>query len=220
LLIAAAAIGARWAQAPWKAFARLRDGVTAHYQEEVRMFLALNKLVPHAALVVTELDNVVLGEYANSKAWLGIDLGTTRLTYDVPVKFFYAVSLAGEEPFTFTFEDARTLTVTFEAPSLFSLEPDIGKLEQAVAIGWARTAALSGANVKARFKERVMADLHARGEALAQQDLVREPARKRLVELVGVFLQQVHPAEAAAVKTIRVRFRGETGPVAATARPD
>lgn len=206
--------------APWRAFSRLAAAMSAQYHDQVRMFIELNKLTPHAKLVVTELDNVVLGEYTSGKEWLGIDLGTTTLTYSVPVKFFFAVSLEGERPIEFEFsEEGSTLTVVFASVELFSMEPDLGKLDQSVEVGWARLAKYSGNDIKQRFRERIMADLRARGASLQMLQIVREPARKRLAELVRVFLNEAHPAEAPAVKHIRIRFRGEAAPAVQAADP-
>ena len=218
LLALGVAGGALWLRSiPGRLFARLGETMAARYHDEVRMFLELNKLVEHGQLVVTELDNVVMGEYANGKEWLGLDLGTTTLTYSVPVKFYYAVSLAGEAPFSFAFDAAKhSLTVEFEPLALFSLEPDLGKIDQTIDVGWARSERFSGAEVKRRFKAHVMSDLRKRGEALELLAIVREPARKRLEELVRVFLRQAHPTEAASVKTIHIRFRGEPEPKVVT----
>lgn len=181
--------------------------------DAARAFLRLHSVEGRSQLVVAESSTVVTGSYESSKAVLGIDLGTTALAFEVPVRYFYAVDLAGEAPIEFVL-NAQTgvLAARFPPLRLLSMEPDIGKLNQQIDVGWARTARFSGEDVRRRFRERVMADLRARGGDVASLMAVREPARKRLSEMTRAFLQSYAPEAAQSVTEIRVRFADEGSP--------
>lgn len=175
-----------------------------------RVFLRLHGVEGRSQLVVAESATVVAGSYESSKTVLGIDLGTTALSFEVPVRYFYAVDLAGDAPIEFTLEpEGGVLTARFPPLRLFSMEPDIGRLNQQIDVGWGRLTRYSGEDVRRRFRDRVMNDLRARGSDVASLMAARAPARRRLEEMTREFIGAYAPEAAQQVKHVRVRFADE-----------
>lgn len=175
--------------------------------EAARIFLRLHGVQGRSHLVVAESLTTVAGAYESSKAVLGVDMGTTALAFEVPVRYFYAVDLAGEAPIEFVLEpETGVLRARFPALQLFSMEPDLGRLNQQVDVGWGRMARYSGEDVRRRYRERIMSDLRARGTDVASVMAVREPARRRLEEMTRSFVEAYAPEAAAQVKEIHVLF--------------
>lgn len=192
---------------PGRALSELASRLLVERNEAARTFLRLHAVEGRSQLVVAESNTTVTGSYESSKAVLGVDLGATVLSFEVPVRYFYAVDLAGDSPIDFILEaDTGVLWARFPALRLFAMEPDLGRLDQQIDVGWGRLARYSGEDVRRRYRERIMTDLRARGTDVASIMAVREPARRRLEELTRDFVEAYAPEAAAQIKEIHVLF--------------
>lgn len=209
VLVAAGLYGVVGRQGP-QTLIDLASRLLIERREAASLFVRINGVVERSHLVVAESDTVATGVYESSKEVLGIDLGTTALSFEVPVRYFYAVDLSGPEPIDFSIDaDEGVLWARFPALHLFSMEPDLGRLEQQVSVGWGRLARFSGADVRRRFRDRVMADLRTRGSAPTEMLAARAPARKRLEEMTRSFITAYAPDAAGQLKAVAVRFADE-----------
>jgi hypothetical protein len=201
----------RIAEAPGRTLQYLQERLRADYSEQVTFFFQVNRIAAHSEFVVGEIESVVAGEYSDHKVLLGVDMGKTALTYEVPVKFFYSIDMTGAHPVHFSVEEeTRTLTATFLGPSVFSVEADIGRLEKEMKVGWGRLDKLSGEKVRADFRERVLSDIKAQGNKPEMLAEIREPARARLTELVRTFMREGHAESVPEIERIQVRFVNES----------
>ncbi len=207
--LAGATLGYVVRATPERALKALSERFSARYAREVKLFFELNGITPHSRFVVAELDQTVSGSYESRKAIFGVDLGTTSLEYRVPVRFFYAVDFSGERPISFvTDSSSRLLTVSFPPVDLMAAEPDIGRLERKLTVGWGRLERFSGADVQQAFTANVMHDIRAHADDARVREVVRETARRQLADFVRAYLAHEGLTDGV-VEGVVVRFLDE-----------
>ena len=195
------------AGAPRRALATLAETLRTNHHEVVKFFLTVNRISPRSDLVLAVLDTQVAGEYASYKDLLGVDFGTTSLTFSVPVRYHYAVDIAGEDPIAFRLDQATgTLFLSVPPLRVLSAEADFGKLEKTTKVGWGRMGRFSGKDVERQFRERVAQDVREKGNRPLMRIEAEAAGRKELEALVRRFLEQAHPDSVESIKSVVISF--------------
>lgn len=195
---------------PGRAMQAFAKSLEADYEQQLSVFMSVNRLTPHMKLVVAELDETVSGRLVSEKTWLGIDLGDTSVDYRIPVKFFYAIDLSGPAPIDVKVDvEARTVVARFPELVLLAAEPDLARAEKRLAVGWGRFSAYSGQFVLQELDRELLPRLKAEAALAPKLAFVRETARKQLAEFVTTYLLSQQVWGEAGFQAVEVRFADE-----------
>ncbi|HUG39726.1 MAG TPA: DUF4230 domain-containing protein [Longimicrobiales bacterium] len=122
----------------------LRLEPPAFTESQVRdaLFTTIQREAPEAFLVTGRLDVTATTEVENTKVFLpgivGLDLGTTRARVRVPGKVSYGFEVDSLRPEMFRLLEDGSIELRLPALAVYSVEPDLRRLEVETRRGWAR----------------------------------------------------------------------------------
>lgn len=204
IVVALVLLGLGAAAGLWLARPRLTE-------EEVRtaVVTTIQREAPASFYVTGYLDIVATTTVENTKVLLpdvlGLDLGTTTSTVRMPGRVSYGFDARVLRPEMIDLRDDGVIQVTLPPLSVYSVEPDLERMEVETSVGWARLYRSSGRRVEQRALRAVEDVLRRQGTAHVQSSTQpRLNTAEALVTLLTPVLKAAGLAEP--------RFRFQIGP--------
>ncbi len=186
----------------------LRAMIPRITEEDVRVAVTttVEREAPASFLVTGTLDATATARVANRQTFLpgllDLDLGTSEATVRVPGRIAYGFDVRTLTPDRIRLLDDGTVEVTLPALTVFSVEPDLGRLDVQTRRGWARTAESADA-LEGDALRRVTGALRQQGQAVLASGALT--ARQNTATALAAMLR---PAlVAAGIPEPRFRFR-------------
>lgn len=180
-------------------------------EEEVSQVVVatIQREAPASFFITGTLDIPTIVTVENTKYLLPdlfrFNLGTTRATVRVPGRVSYGFDVGALRPEAIRVGEDGLIEVTLPELSVFSIEPDLERMEVETEVGWARLHASSGQRVEQRAIRQVRRALREQGEQhLARSTQPRIHTAEALEQLLAPVLEAAglpHP-----------RFRFQIGP--------
>ena len=189
----------------WEGLRALVPRIT---EEDVRVAVTttVEREAPASFLVTGTLDATATARVANRQTFLpgllDLDLGTSEATVRVPGRIAYGFDVRTLTPDRIRLLDDGTVEVTLPALTVFSVEPDLGRMDVQTRRGWARSAESADA-LEGEALRRVSGALRQQGQSVLASDALT--ARQNTATALAAMLR---PAlVAAGIDEPRFRFR-------------
>jgi len=183
-------------------------------EEEVRTVLitTIQREAPAAFYVTGSLNIAATTTVENTKYLfpdlLLLDLGTTRATVRMPGRVSYGFDVTDLQSDHIRFLPGESNLVEIVVPSLsiYSVEPDLEKMEVETSVGWARLFTRSGRRVEQQAISFVQQALREQGESYLSTSI---QARSYTTEAITTLFTPVLEAAGLLELQFRFRFEGE-----------
>ena len=183
----------------------LRPRLTDEALREI-VSTTIQREAPASYYVTGTLDVMTTTTVANSKTLfpglLNLDLGTTSATVRMPGRVSYGFDVRQLRPEQIRRDEDGVIRVTLPPLSVWSVEPDLDRMEVQTSVGWARSQGGSGRRVEHRA-------IRAVEDALRQQGAahVRTNAQPRIHTARALELLLTPALQAAGIEDPRFRFQ-------------
>lgn len=196
VLLAFAFAAGLWWMRPALTDEEVRQVVVATIQREVPASFFVTGTLDIPATVTVENTKYLLPDFFR------FNLGTTRATVRVPGRVSYGFDVGALRPEAIQMGEDGLIEVTLPELSVFSVEPDLERMEVETEVGWARLHASSGQRVEQKAIGLVRRALRQQGEQhLARSTQPRVHTAEALEKLLTPML------EAAGLPDPRFRFQ-------------
>ena len=189
----------------WEGLRALVPRIT---EEDVRVAVTttVEREAPASFLVTGTLDATATARVANRQTFLpgllDLDLGTSEATVRVPGRIAYGFDVRTLTPDRIRLLDDGTVEVTLPALTVFSVEPDLGRMDVQTRRGWARSAESADA-LEGEALRRVSGALRQQGQSVLASDALT--ARQNTATALAAMLRLA--LVAAGIDEPRFRFR-------------